>query len=295
MNFWNNCKYLLCTMLLWCGGIVYALDADMGGSAISASIASSSGANRAYANIAIGVDASISGSTPNGTAQQDNTNAGTYAGHNTRVNVSSSTSNLLRSVAVLFTPPDSAAADAIVSAPFAAPDSTTASAGSAPVAPEPTTVDTAASAAPDSTTANSAASPGNLARHLHVELALTPEERQRGLMHRTSMDPNSGMLFVYSAPRELSFWMKDTSLALSIAFIGRDGTIISIADLEPFSLVSVPSAGEAQYALEVERGYFAQYGIMPGAQLALQECPTRIALLRHAPQKVASAVLRLCP
>ena len=289
MNFWKNYNYLVCILLLWCGEVIYALDTDMDSNVASVNIASSSSTNRAHAMYTeLGVDTSIpSNSTTDSAAQKDITDFRAYAEYDTRINTSSSSSNLLRSIAILFTPPDSTTAgDATASATSAAPpDSTTA--GNA-------TASATSAAPPDSTTAHSATSSTHLAR-LHVELALTPEERQRGLMHRTSIGQDSGMLFVYSTPRELSFWMKDTSLALSIAFISRDGTIISIADLEPFSLVSVPSAGDAQYALEVGRGYFAQHGITPGAQLILQECPTRIALLRHAPQKVAGAVSRLCP
>lgn len=126
------------------------------------------------------------------------------------------------------------------------------------------------------------------------ELALTPQERQTGLMHRPLLDIGSGMLFVFERPQQLSFWMRDTLIPLSIAFVSRDGEILNIEDMEPLSLDSVPSEGEAQYALEVNRGYFATHDIVAGDRIILTDCPPRSALLQHAPQKVVGAVLRLC-
>ena len=131
-------------------------------------------------------------------------------------------------------------------------------------------------------------------RALSVELALASPERQRGLMNRPALATDAGMLFVFEDLQPLSFWMKDTSIALSIAFLNRDGAIINIEPLQPFSLDSVSATERAQYALEVNRGYFADNGIAAGAQVALTECPTRVDLLRRAPQKVVAAVLRLC-
>jgi uncharacterized membrane protein (UPF0127 family) len=97
-----------------------------------------------------------------------------------------------------------------------------------------------------------------------VELARTPEERARGLMFRKSLPENRGMLFVYREDQHLSFWMKNTEIPLSIAFISKDGTIREIRNMEPFSLASVESKNAVRYALEVPQGNFSRLGIKPG-------------------------------
>lgn len=97
-----------------------------------------------------------------------------------------------------------------------------------------------------------------------VEIADEPGERARGLMYRDSLDGESGMLFVYPAPRRLSFWMENTKIPLSIAFIDTDGRILNIEPLVPMDRTSVPSSGEALYALEVNRDWFQRKGVGPG-------------------------------
>ena len=108
---------------------------------------------------------------------------------------------------------------------------------------------------------------------LTVEIASTPEERQKGLMDRRSLDPGRGMLFVFEDERQVSFWMKDTSIPLSIAFISADGTIRQIEDMEPFSLAPVDSRRHVLYALEVNKGLFAQRGVKAGDRLELPARP----------------------
>lgn len=98
-----------------------------------------------------------------------------------------------------------------------------------------------------------------------VELALTPEQQQRGLMFRESLPPNGGMLFVLPQAREASFWMKNTPLSLDIIFIREDGTIANIAErTEPFSEKSIPSDGVVRGVLEVKGGTTAQLSITAG-------------------------------
>jgi hypothetical protein len=75
---------------------------------------------------------------------------------------------------------------------------------------------------------------------------------------------DGGMLFVYPGPRPLSFWMKNTPLPLSIAFLDEEKRIINIADMQPHTTQSHQSAQPAQYALEVHQGWFAERGIEPG-------------------------------
>jgi uncharacterized membrane protein (UPF0127 family) len=100
---------------------------------------------------------------------------------------------------------------------------------------------------------------------LVAEVARTPDEQSTGLMNRFSLKPGHGMLFVYDHPQPMSFWMKNTYMALSIAFIAPDGRIIQIEDMKPQTVESHESRGPAMYALEMKRGWFAERGIVPGA------------------------------
>lgn len=88
-----------------------------------------------------------------------------------------------------------------------------------------------------------------------VELALTPQQQQRGLMYRTTMPANSGMIFIFSQDRPASFWMKNTYLSLDIIFIRSDGIIANIArGTVPCSEESVPSDGPVRAVLELNAG-----------------------------------------
>lgn len=109
---------------------------------------------------------------------------------------------------------------------------------------------------------------------LSAEIAATPEQRQRGLMFRTSMPEESGMIFVFEGNRTGGFWMYNTFLPLSIAYIAADGTIVTIRDMQPCAGRSqtvcsqeadayVPSA-PYRYALEVNQGYFDARDITVG-------------------------------
>ena len=99
---------------------------------------------------------------------------------------------------------------------------------------------------------------------LTAEVVVTPEQRAVGLMHRFSLKPDHGMLFVFERSEPLSFWMKNTFIPLSIAFIASDGRIVNIADMAPQDERSHWSTGPAQYALEMRKGWFAERGIGPG-------------------------------
>ena len=102
---------------------------------------------------------------------------------------------------------------------------------------------------------------------LTAEVAATPAEMATGLMNRFSLKPDHGMLFVYERPEPLSFWMRNTYVALSIAFIGADGRILNIEDMQPQTDDSHWSKGAAQYALEMKKGWFAKRGIVAGASV----------------------------
>lgn len=86
-------------------------------------------------------------------------------------------------------------------------------------------------------------------------------------MGRESLPEGNGMIFVYPAEGPRSFWMKDTPLPLSIAFLDAEGRVVDLADLQPFDTSPVPSAAPAQYALEVPQGWFAAHGIGVGSRV----------------------------
>ena len=100
---------------------------------------------------------------------------------------------------------------------------------------------------------------------LVAEVARTPDQLTVGLMNRFSLKPDHGMLFVYERNEPLSFWMRNTYIPLSIAFIAPDGRIINIEDMKPQSDQTHWSRGPAMYALEMKKGWFAERGIGPGA------------------------------
>lgn len=105
---------------------------------------------------------------------------------------------------------------------------------------------------------------------LHViraEVADTGERRRRGLMMRERLGPNEGMLFVFEFKAGHCFWMKDTVLPLSIAFVDDDGTIANIEDMSPRSEDSHCPVRPIRYALEMEQGWFTRRGIRAGSKL----------------------------
>ena len=97
-----------------------------------------------------------------------------------------------------------------------------------------------------------------------VETADTLESQEKGLMGRESMDEDHGMLFVYERDAKKSFWMKNTKIPLSIAYIAADGTIREIYDMEPLSTRTVDSRYSVRYALEVNQVAFERHGIKAG-------------------------------
>lgn len=104
----------------------------------------------------------------------------------------------------------------------------------------------------------------------YVEVADSDAKRIQGLMYRTKLEPDSGMLFVYTHSEQLSFWMKNTHIPLSIAFITSDGNITDILDMDvydgrpDYQLASYRSSRPVQFALEMQRGWFEQKQIHVG-------------------------------
>jgi uncharacterized membrane protein (UPF0127 family) len=109
---------------------------------------------------------------------------------------------------------------------------------------------------------------------IRAEIANTEESRRRGLMFRDRLGENSGMLFSYRESGVNAMWMKNTPIALSVAFIDRNGRILNIENMDPYSEQAHASAGEAAYALEVNRGWFRKRGIKAGDRVeGLRDLP----------------------
>jgi len=102
---------------------------------------------------------------------------------------------------------------------------------------------------------------------LTAEVAATEPQRATGLMHRRMLPENRGMLFVFPYTAPQNFWMMNTYIPLSIAFLDENGTIVNIADMKPLTTDSHSSTKPAQYALEMNQGWFAKRGIKPGARV----------------------------
>ena len=106
---------------------------------------------------------------------------------------------------------------------------------------------------------------GEKQHRFRVEMALTPEQRGRGLMFRRELPADAGMLFDFQEVREVSLWMKNTLIPLDMLFIASDGRIVNIAERAvPHSLATVPSAGPVRAVLEINGGTVARLGIRPG-------------------------------
>ena len=109
---------------------------------------------------------------------------------------------------------------------------------------------------------------------LTAEVAATDSSRTTGLMHRRMMPENRGMLFVFAYAQPQSFWMMNTYLPLSIAYVDEQGVIVNITDMQPLTTNPYPSAKPAKYALEMNQGWFARRGIKAGARVdGLKEAP----------------------
>lgn len=100
-----------------------------------------------------------------------------------------------------------------------------------------------------------------------AELAVDERTRARGLMFRASLPTNYGMLFIFEREGLHCMWMRNTLIALSVAFVDNDGTIVNIADMKPHDEQSHCARQPVRYALEMAQGWFAQKGIQPGMKL----------------------------
>jgi uncharacterized membrane protein (UPF0127 family) len=108
---------------------------------------------------------------------------------------------------------------------------------------------------------------------IRAQLAITPIQRQVGLMHRREMPSHEGMLFVFDEASPQCFWMRNTLIPLSIAFLADDGTVVNLADMKPQSDDSHCSARPVRFALEMNQGWFAKRGVKPGTRISGEVFP----------------------
>ncbi|HEX5849018.1 MAG TPA: DUF192 domain-containing protein [Rubrobacter sp.] len=142
--------------------------------------------------------------------------------------------------------------------------------GGAPGGQDADSGEKAGSGTPDLSTMTIDASGGEKVE-VRVEIADDPLERERGLMNRTSLGEDRGMLFVFPKEQPLSFWMKDTKIPLSIAYIDSEGRITDILDMKPLDdePPHYTSSEPVMYALEVNQGFFDERGVEVGDQVEL--------------------------
>jgi uncharacterized membrane protein (UPF0127 family) len=102
---------------------------------------------------------------------------------------------------------------------------------------------------------------------LDIQVAVTPEQHQIGLMYRNEMPQNEGMLFVFQTPSKQCFWMKNTILPLTAAFVADDGSIVNLEDMKPQTTDSHCSLKPVRFVLEMNQGWFAKKGLKAGSKL----------------------------
>ena len=114
------------------------------------------------------------------------------------------------------------------------------------------------------------------AEEMEAELALTGTQMQTGMMFRTNLAENAGMLFVFPGPHQASFWMKNCPLPLSAAYIDPEGVILEIHDLQPYNTNSVvASSDQVQFVLETNQGWFKRHHITTGMAVRTERGPLR--------------------
>lgn len=103
---------------------------------------------------------------------------------------------------------------------------------------------------------------------IEAQVARTPDQRSTGLMFRKEMPAYEGMLFVFEQPSGLCFWMKNTLIPLTAAFISDDGTVVNLADMKPQTTDSHCALRPVRYVLEMNQGWFEKRGIKPGSKIS---------------------------
>jgi uncharacterized membrane protein (UPF0127 family) len=107
--------------------------------------------------------------------------------------------------------------------------------------------------------------------NFRIEVARTAEQKRQGLMKRKTLGAREGMIFVYETDQHLAFWMKNTAIPLTLAFLSKDGRIVQIEELKPLSLKSVVSERAVRYGLELAAGVLEELGVDVGERVILPE------------------------
>ena len=102
---------------------------------------------------------------------------------------------------------------------------------------------------------------------IDTQVAVTQDQHATGLMYRDEMPANEGMLFVFEKPAKQCFWMRNTRIPLTAAFVADDGTIVNLENMKPQTLESHCSTKPVRYVLEMNQGWFAKKGVKPGSKL----------------------------
>ncbi|MEI8155916.1 MAG: DUF192 domain-containing protein [Burkholderiales bacterium] len=103
---------------------------------------------------------------------------------------------------------------------------------------------------------------------IDTQLAITSEQREIGLMFRKEMPQHEGMFFIFENPSRLCFWMKNTLIPLTAAFITDDGTIVNLENMKPQTTESHCATKPVRYVLEMNQGWFSKKGVKPGAKIS---------------------------
>jgi uncharacterized membrane protein (UPF0127 family) len=106
---------------------------------------------------------------------------------------------------------------------------------------------------------------------IDAEVASTNQQRELGLMNRTKLEPNQGMMFIFDRPSAYCMWMKNTLLPLSVAFLDKDGVILNVEEMLPQTETNHCATGQALYALEMNAEWFKHKGIKPGVKVELSK------------------------
>lgn len=126
---------------------------------------------------------------------------------------------------------------------------------------------------------------------LRVQVVVNDAEMQRGLMGRKDLGPDDGMVFVYPAPQQMNFWMKNTPTPLDIGFFTPDGKLGEVYPLYPYDTATVSSAGsDYTLALEVNQGWFAKHGLKPGVKLNLAQLADALRARGFEPRRYGVVV-----
>jgi uncharacterized membrane protein (UPF0127 family) len=102
-----------------------------------------------------------------------------------------------------------------------------------------------------------------------IEVARTEDQKRQGLMNRKSLGDREGMIFIYETDQHLAFWMKNTTIPLTLAYLSKDGQIMQIEELKPLSLKSVASERAVRYGLELAAGVLDELGVKVGDRVQL--------------------------